>query len=155
MNELSFKSKTHIMKSMVKDLHSQGEKLNNGLSIHDAIDEIFRECNRSEQIRNQKIHSFWIPEFKSAPNLVMRMKESSKKGKGSRLSVESVEVGSLDEEINVIENCQKKLSEFTMKMSCDYQRLHGIHGLSDIISHDEVSKFLQQNFMNKDFSKGS
>ena len=78
MSEMSFKTKVYTMASLIKDLHPNDEKLFNEKTVYEYLDFIIKGCHKSEEKRNQIVHSNWISGFKSSPDLHLRTKESAK-----------------------------------------------------------------------------
>ncbi|MHC3994691.1 hypothetical protein ACXWTF_07660 [Thiomicrolovo sp. ZZH C-3] len=149
MSEMSFKSKVHVMSSLIKDLHDSQEVLFSEENIYEKLDEIVKRCHQCESRRNQLIHSFWVPEFKSSPDSVMRIKESSKSTKGYKYSVESVEHGSLNEDIHLIEKTRDDLDDFCQKLSIQFNRVHGLTGMAHCCDHAMLVETIYQSVIDK------
>lgn len=146
-SEMSFKSKVHVFSSLVKNLHSENDRLYDDTYLLDRVDHIVKSCNTSESRRNQLIHSFWVPEFKSAPNLVMRIKESSKSRSGYKYSVESIKTDSLEEDIKFIRSTRENVDDFCMKLSIQYNYHHGMIGMGSLIDHAEIIEFINKKVL--------
>lgn len=149
MSEMSFKVKVHVMCSLIKDLHTEEETLFDGSNIVQRAETIVKSCHEYEGRRNQLVHSFWVPEFKSAPDLVMRIKESSKSKKGYNYKVESIELGSLDSDIESIKQVRYEINDFCQKLSIQYNRHHGIHGMESCIENEIVVNAIHEAVLAK------
>lgn len=148
-SEMSFKSKVHIASSLLKDLHRPDDKLYDDSLVLERIDKIVKDCNTSEGKRNQLVHSFWIPEFKSSPDLVLRMKESSKSKKGYNESVESIDIGGLEKDIKSIEAVNADIRDLCQKLAIQYKRHHGMAGMAGLIEHGEITEFVHEKVLTK------
>nr|WP_100548121.1 MULTISPECIES: hypothetical protein [unclassified Pseudomonas] len=149
MSEMSFKVKVNVMSSLIKDLHSEEETLFDGSNIFHRAEAIVKTCHECEGRRNQLAHSFWIPEFKSAPDLVMRLKESSKSKKGYTYNVESIDFGSLDSDIESIEKARDEINDFCQKLSIQYNRHHGIHGMEGCLENKLIINAIHEAVLAK------
>lgn len=71
----------------------------------------------------------------STPDLVMRLKESSKSKKGYSYSVEAIDHGDLDGDIKLMNDTGEYIDDFRMKLSNQYNRVHGITGMESCVGH--------------------
>lgn len=149
MSEMSFKTKVHTMASLIRDLHPKDESLYSGKTVYECLDNIIKGCHQSEGKRNQIVHSNWFTGFKDSPDLHLRTKESAKSKKGYVYSVEHIEYGFLDEEIAFIDNLFGEIHDFAQKLSIQFDRPHGILGLSGLVSHGDLTKAINDKLMAK------
>lgn len=147
--ELAFKTKVNVSCALLKQLHHENEEITDHGNIYALTDEIRKDCFKCEERRNQIVHSSWIPKFKSAPDLVLRTKSSSKSKKGYKHTVETIKPGSLDPDIELIESTGEKVRDVCQTLASQFNRIHGMVGLAGEISHEALIEMIYSNFMSK------
>ena len=135
LSEMSFKAKVSVMNALIKDLHGPEEEIFNVGNIHDALARIVKGCREIEERRNQLMHSSWVPGFKSAPDFVLRLKETAKSKKGYGYSVESFDHSTLESDLAKIEETRLELNDMCNKLSIQFKRVHGIAGMENCFNH--------------------
>ena len=149
MSELSFKGKVNVMGSLIKDLHTEDQELKDIGNIYAKLGGIIKNCHQCESRRNQLIHSSWVPGFKSAPELMMRIKKSAKSKKGYAYSVECIDSGELDSDINFANNLSEEIHEFCFKLCTMFDRVHGIAGMEEFADHSLLCATIHRSAISK------
>ncbi|WP_157958231.1 hypothetical protein [Salinicola sp. CR57] len=153
LSEISFRTKIDIMGSLLKFLHTDSDTFSDGTPVLVTLKELIKECEECERFRNTMLHTFWVTEFRKAPDLVLGMKSKAKHKQGYRYSVTDVSENSLELEIEKLKNLNEKLSSFREKLAYQFERMHGILGLESIIKHNEVNAFIQDSFIQRSQNK--
>ena len=153
MCEISFKVKVHSLVALIKNLHKPEEEAYEIGNIYSEIDNIAKKCHECESRRNQLIHSTWFMEFKSAPELVLRMKESTKLKKGYNQSVESMELANLQKDITYFKETETAIRSLNQKLAIQYKRVHGLDGMGNCFDHAMMVKTIYDSVIKKSKSK--
>lgn len=149
MSEISFKAKVNIACSLLLDLHSDEDEVSEFGNIHAYIGKIRKSCSEAEQLRNTLVHSDWIIGLRKAPDAVIRMKDSAKSRTGYKYSAESISTGGLDSDIKCIEDTSTNINEFSRHLALDFNRIHGIPGVSGLLNSEKIHKQIYQEFVKK------
>jgi len=99
--------------------------------------------------RNQLIHSKWARNFKSAPDLMLRIKDSATSKKGYTYSVEDMNTNQLEEDIEFINKTAERVHKLRNDLSLKFRRTHGLDGLSNIFTHKSLTDFINDSFLKK------
>lgn len=145
LSEMSFKAKINVMSSLLHSLHNDKEEVFSVGNIYQTLDDLKKRCIQCESRRNQLIHSFYVPGFKSSPNLVMRIKDSAKSKTGYKCSVEIIDSNSLDETIRFINSTEEDLNQFCHHLCNQFKRFHGILGLENCADYETLLKTISQS----------
>lgn len=149
VSEMSFRSKLNTMSSLIKSLHHNNENVINIGNIHKTLDDLRQRCQKCESRRNQLIHSFYVPEFKSAPDLMIRMKDSVKSKNGYKHSFESFDSNSLDADVMFINKTTEDLNSFCVYLCNQFERFHGFPGMEHFADYEMLRKAISQTAIGK------
>ena len=99
------------------------------------------------------MHSTWFMEFKSAPELVLRMKESTKSKKGYSSSVESMELSNRQKDITFFKDTETSIRSLNRKLAIQFNRVHGLDGMGNCFNHKMMVKTIYDLVIEKSKSK--
>ncbi len=119
MSSLSFSTKVTTLESLLCELHS-GEEFTR---FSDTLQELIARCLFCEQMHDDWICSFWIPELDVGVGMVRRLR--SQKESDSELTLETVDLAELEGFILCLGATVTYLQSFHLKIFSSFDRLRG------------------------------